>query len=472
MMKRGYFFRNCSAYIIMVSVLSAFSAVPVSANSAQTKWSGTTSTGTIVTDTDCPVIVESEVLTFDIQEFPKHHYKEISEYLSYSSNVTAEYTFYNPADYTISATLIFPFGAVPDYGYLYDSYTGERLLNTDTEKYNITVDGEAIEKTLRHTLTYFGSQFELSKDMALLHDGFIKDDFYSPDMPVTKYTYIPQNVNLETYNAANAAFVLSADPTKSRVLMENQNGGKLLDDAVQLECWVDSGKFVINVIGEALSQMPEWKFYENGACEKEIGGNMVLTDTEVTTLKDFALTAYDESSGVSETDWYNAVVESMKSLEWSNGAISGADFQFDISERLLRWFEYDITLEAGDRIVNTVTAPIYPSFNMNYDPTIYQYTYLLSPAKTWKSFGTLDIIVNTPFYITESCPEGFERTDNGYAYHLTRLPNEELTFTLCSDPDPKLPAFNNSRVLMPVIILAVVILAIAAILLKRKKHQG
>ncbi len=469
MMKKGYFFRKCSIYVIMMSALSVFFAVPVSANSAQTKWRGTTSTGIIVTDTTCPVIVENEVLTFDIQEFPKQHYKEISEYLSYSGKVTATYTFYNPADYTVSATLVFPFGTVPDYGYLYDADLDTRVLDADTEKYDITIDGKTVEKKLRHTLTDFGSQFELSKDMALLHDGFMNDDFYDPDMPVTQYTYIPEGVDTETYDAASTAFVLSADPTKTKVLMENQNGGKLLDEAIELQGWVENGEFIVHVIGEPLSQMPEWKFYENGACEKEIDGKMILTNTEVTTLKDFALTAYTESSGVMETDWYQAVVEQMKSLEGANGSISAVDFQFDVSNRLMRWYEYDITLEAGERIVNTVSAPIYPSFDMNYDPTIYQYTYLLSPAKSWKNFGSLDIMVNTPYYMIESGSEGFAHKDNGYACHLTGLPEGELTFTLCSESEPKAPAFYNSELSMPEIVFGIDILVIAVILLRRKK---
>ncbi|MBQ3000737.1 MAG: hypothetical protein IJD63_03205, partial [Oscillospiraceae bacterium] len=90
----------------------------------------------------------------------------------------------------------------------------------------------------------------------------------------------------------------------------------------------------------------------------------------------------------------------------------------------------------------TVTAPIYPSIDTDYDPDIYGYTYLLSPAKTWKSFGTLDIVVNTPYYITESSLEGFEKTDTGYTLTLEGLPDGELTFTLSTSEDPEPPKTN------------------------------
>ena len=68
-----------------------------SANSAQTHWTGTTATGAIITNDECPIVVENENLTFDINEFPKQYYNESEDYLSYNGKVTAEYTFYNPA---------------------------------------------------------------------------------------------------------------------------------------------------------------------------------------------------------------------------------------------------------------------------------------------------------------------------------------------------------------------------------------
>ena len=279
----------CLTAVCSISLL----AVPASANSAQMRWRGTDATGAIIADENCPLVVEHELLTFDIGQFPESYYREVSDYLAYSGSVTAEYTFYNPADYSMEATLVFPFGAIPDYGYIRDSETDEMLRYSDTEKYNITVDGKTIDRTLRHTLAFWGAQFELDEDMAKLHNGFMSDPFYSPDMPVTVYSFLPSNVDVETYRAATAAFTLSTDPTKTKVYMTNQSGGKLLEDAVQMEGWVDLNKpFFLYVIGERLEHSPEWKFYENGACEKEIEGTMIEAAMEPTaplTLKDFLL---------------------------------------------------------------------------------------------------------------------------------------------------------------------------------------
>ena len=110
--------------ILMTLVLSMSS---VYANSAQTRWSGTDSTGAIVLDEDSPIIVEKELLSFDIGEFPQSYYRDVNEFVAYSAKVTAEYTFYNPSDYTVTATLAFPFGGTADYADLYDHELNKRL---------------------------------------------------------------------------------------------------------------------------------------------------------------------------------------------------------------------------------------------------------------------------------------------------------------------------------------------------------
>ena len=56
--------------LVCVFLLSAMLVVPASANSAQTQWEGVDSAGAIVRDGGSPIIVEKELLTFDIQEFP------------------------------------------------------------------------------------------------------------------------------------------------------------------------------------------------------------------------------------------------------------------------------------------------------------------------------------------------------------------------------------------------------------------
>lgn len=466
--------KRLNKIIIKVLVLLLFMMsvkTPVFANSAQTHWSGTDSTGTIILEEDCPIIVEKELLTFDIQEFPESYYKEADEFLKYSGKVTAKYTFYNPADYTVTATLAFPFGGIADYGDIYDYENEKHLINIDSDKYDITVDEKVIDKQLRHTLMYYGGQFELEKDLNKLHDGYMEDSFYKPDLQVTKYTYIAKDVDMEEHNAATAGFLLTDDNINTRLYLESQSGGSTTNQGIMCTTWVDMKKeFSVYAIGDPLKDKLDWKFYHNGACDKEIDGTMELVSTDTLTLKEFVLSKYDPKSSILDYDWYNAIVTSFKYHEWTKGAIHSAEVDLDVSDMLMRWYQYEITLEPNQRIVNTVTAPIYPSIDGDYDPAIFEYTYLLSPAKTWKEFGNLDIVINTPYYLIENSIEGFEYKNPGYELHLTGLPEGELEFTLCSKKEA-LPARKKSMDFR-LIFLAIVMIPVVILILRRDKNKG
>lgn len=471
--------KKITAGVLLILLLAEICIQPAYANSAQRHWRGTDSTGAVVTGEDCPIVVDKELLTFDVREFPEQYYPDTDSFLAYTGNVTAEYIFRNPANYAVTATLVFPFGIPPDYGHIRNNGADGALHNHDTEKYGLSVNGEAIDCKIRHTLSPWGSQFDLDKDMSKLHDGFLEDPFYTPDVDVEIFIYCPSDVNTEAYPAATAAFILSVDPAKTKVYMENQSGGRLLENAVQMQGWVNPNEpFTIYVIGEPLKEQPKWKFYENGACEKEIGGTMIpanMAPAEPLTLKDFLLQEYDPDSGILDYDWYNAMVTALNFFEWEYGAIHSEEIDFNISDRLMRWYEYTLTLAPGQTLKNAVTAPVYPAIDEGYTPSLYSYTYLLSPAKTWAQFGELEVVVKTPYYMTESGIDGFTKTDGGYALTLPGLPEGELTFTLSESETPQPPKWS-SLYLMPtefIIVVAAVLAAVGAavFLLNRRKKR-
>lgn len=165
----------------MLLLLAGGCAQPAYANSAQRHWSGTDVTGAVVTGEDCPIVVERELLTFDVQEFPEQYYPDTDSFLAYTWKVTAEYTFRNPADYTVTATLVFPFGNPPHYGeYTYDQATGRSVDVSDALKYGVTLDGKPIEAAVRHTLKARHTSFSLDEDLPKLADSYICDSFSSP----------------------------------------------------------------------------------------------------------------------------------------------------------------------------------------------------------------------------------------------------------------------------------------------------
>ena len=139
-----------------------------------------------------------------------------------------------------------------------------------------------------------------------------------------------------------------------------------------------------------------------------------------------------------EADWYNVIVYLFNMGGKDNSAVLTDIYTTrDILWYLMRWYEYEITLKPGEKIVNTVEAPIYPSIDLSYEPGVYGYTYQLSPASTWAKFGELNIDINTPFYMTETNRKDFEKNKSGYSFKSDGLPEGELKFSLSEREKPE-----------------------------------
>lgn len=413
------------------------------ANSARRIWYGVDMTGTVVKGENCPIEVEDEQLTFDISEFPNSYYEKKGDFLKYNGKVTAKYTFYNPADYKVTAKLVFPFGYYPEYGpeeYDEENQVYKRI--DDTAKFDIKINDKEIKKNLRHSLYYSDFDFDIHKEMSFLIDGYIKDDFYSPELPVTKYVYEISEVDKKLYNREVARIEIPAFDGKRRYYLEQSYGFTTNDKGnTRMDINAENGKEIeLYVMGEPVKDLPKWKFYESSSNEsKEIKGEIKLKSTSKMTFKEFALTSYDKGGQILESDWYNIIVELYKQATVEN---SGAIFTsvYDTRERLkslLRWYEYEITLAPGEKITNTIEAPMYPTIDEEYDPDIYRYNYLLSPASTWAKFGNLNVDINTPFFMTENNQSGFTKTQKGYNFKANGLPEGELRFSLSTVEKPE-----------------------------------
>lgn len=455
----------------ILAILLCLFPVSVFANSAQTYFEGISPTGAIVRGTQSPIVVEKERLTFDLQEFPQEYFADKEKYLAYTGSVTAEYTFSNPSDYDVTVQLAFPFGQTPDYGYSYDWKRETEDFAADAEKYGVLADGTPIESTVRHTLFYRGEEFSAKKDMALLLDGEMQDTFWRMDLPVTKYSWQIDGIDEETYQAARLGFRWSEDGRERKLMLLKQAGGSTNTDEIAVTRWVENGDVIeVLVFGKPLEGDLEW-FSENGAEDTPFAYTLAFLGEEEMTYADFVFADYAEDSGILRQDWYNAVTQNLKNCEWERGILGNFEYVGELDmANLLRWYTYEITVPAGGTLVNTVTAPMYPDINMNYEPPIYAYTYLLSPAQTWADFGRLEIVVNTPYDMTERGGAfDFVKTETGYQTTLEGLPEGELTFTLSTEAEPKAPQIGIPLYIKGAVALAASV-TIVFLLYPRKKN--
>ena len=419
--------------ICIVNVFTLF-MIPASANSAQTEWSGKDASGAAVLTGDCPIVVTNEVLTFDINTLPEYIYPSIDDFLRYDAKVTAEYTFYNPSDITVTAKLAFPFASRPAYFPMPNA-------EADTDRYQITVNGATVDRKVRHTISdYYG--FDLDDELASLSDEYITDEFFTPGTMVTKYTYsIPENEVLRKGDREFVAFDFDNKNRNTRIYMIDASSVVNSDGSVRVYRLANAAStFSFYAIGEPLSTPPVCRVYQSTKVKngEEVDVPVTFKGTSRMTFEDLITAKWSEESRFSKVDWYNAIVtEFIKATRESNYIRhSGFDLNPERADNIIEWYEYNITLAPGESIVNTVTAPMYPDVSSYYRPEVYTYNYYLTPAKTWASFGNLEIIVNTPYYMIGSSLDGFTKTENGYRLSLDELPDKDLGFVLSESEDP------------------------------------
>jgi len=385
-------FAAATALVIAICAFTFGATVnPAYANSAQRHWTGTNASGVGAREENCPLEVESEILTFDIREFPSNYYGEENSLDNYNARVTAEYRFYNPADYDVTATLAFPFGRAPDY-------LPDEKFDEAAKKYTVTVNGEAVKTTLRFTDS--DGNFDLS-DLDKIRDDYDNEGFYRTDLPVTAYTFRFSGIDDKTYPAATAAIEFKAENVdKTKYIVTNANSYRSTTDGCRMGVSVGNGdKIVVYVLGENVSITADrWTIYTNGGMEKPAAGTATIESKVATTLADLIFENYDENGNITRVDYFNAVADKMERGEYGGGCVTDIPRRYEM-RGLLRWYEYEMTVPAGGRAVNVVTAPMFPSIDTGRTPTVYEYEYLLSPASTWAKFGTLEIVVNTPYYI-------------------------------------------------------------------------
>lgn len=429
-------------FALLTAILSFGSYLPTvyaSANSAQPYWDGITASGEIFKGENCPLEVKKEVLIFNIDQLPSVS-MDLSEY---TASVTAEYTFYNPANYTVRSKLLFPFGAAPYYGYNQENIPD----------YEILVDGEVAQQKVRYTYieNIYSFEFDADEELKKYHEEYLPDGFFYPDMPVYKYTYTLSGE--KTFQDVVAFDVTWKGEISDREKVKTYSDYKN-QSSYRQNSWYEENEICFQI---STNQEEEITFYilgedveistiETNFSQKNPHLGTLSVHLEEKTETNFLnlVNAYNQKEFIPEQDFYNAFIHFLQTnyVEWEDYATLPhfnriIDALHESECEWMRWYEYEMEVPPMSAIVNSVTAPMYPTIN-NHDGYMrklsYDYTYLLSPAKTWSKFESLEIIINTPYELASSSIEGFRETAHWYRVILTKLPDGELTFRLL-DPD-------------------------------------
>lgn len=488
--------KRIAAAIAALIVVIPCAATPVFANSGPAWEYGVTGTGVTVRNEDSVLAVESERLIFDIKDFPPLYPAEPVEY---KSTVTAEYRFKNTSENTVHTSMAFPLGNVPDY---LNSCCPPPGIQTaqDVIAPVITVDGVEVETQIRHTYGNYLYYDGFDEGVPKILDDWYKDDFFKPDTPVKAYTV---KVDRDNYSDIVATCNVTADESKARYLCGNGYGNRMnfyyYETSFTFEDLVECGQYVFYVLGDESAISFDWKVQEEFSRFGKVGRRDVDLPVEVKeitdnagqlkypTLKDLILSGRVAGSAVSEMDYYNGIAQEY--LRTSEGDAYGGDLRSlpKTDAAFCVWYTYEVEAQPNASFVNTVTAPLYPNIHTEYSPYVYEYEYYLSPAKEWASFGKLTIEINANgYFLFHSLPVdisdgGFSTSDGTYVATFDSLPDEELTFRLCSEENPLYNHGGGTSVALYVvfIIIALIILVpslagfiVAMVYLGKNRKKG
>ena len=407
--------------------------------------------------TESGVVIENQTITYDISTFPTFD-SEAMVVEEYTGSVTTEYTLYNPTDSKVDVKLYSPFSKSANY---YSNFGDE------ITKYSISIDGSSGTITLRHGYYDYSDPYE---SITNILDEFTENEFVSPDLPVTKYTfkqtgieeegaYLAFDLNILSFNKSSFFFDLDVEKR-----LQKQSTYRLSMPAVENE-----ETFDMLVIGDPLTTPPIWNVYQNKLVNDAsmAEGKIELVGHETMTLLDYLLTFRDPSLEISDVDWYNmAVVGIQRYMMERYGFYSMKNIRMDGFIVGSIYF-CDLSILPGERATVRITAPIYPEIETNYDPPTFFYQYDLYTDNAQLFSGNITVNINTPYYIIPNEFYAFEKTNEGYS--LTMPASESFDdgtgyiaggvfFTLCEAEEPKNISQNTLSNLLGVLIVVFIIL--------------
>ncbi|HKL84360.1 MAG TPA: hypothetical protein VJZ48_02695 [Bacilli bacterium] len=414
---------------ILGLILSLFSPslIGAKANSAQHSFFGTYASGIISTDETSPVVVTKEDLVFYIDSFPTLY--DTENLSSYDSRVSATYTFHNPAAYNVTSRLVFPLGTQPDY------IDNEDYLNA-VAGYDIKVDDVVVDKTIRYTYSNT-NQFNIEEDLPRLRDTVQDHDFFNDELAVFRYEVRVTAPSVQS--GTDIAVEINVPSDFTGIIISNKHRGhQTTFSGAKIRYWIDNAdSFFVYTLGQPFDTFADNitvfdSFYQGD----EIDATATIVNKVAIDFDSLINRYRDDIPYVNDVDYKNAMIDWLDERFATNRTRFDNEYVFNIQHHLLTWYDYEMTVNAGESVTNQVIAPLFPHVRTDYDPSVYNYDYLLTPASTWADFSNLTIEIVTPYYLTTTNILGFSKTATGYILTLDELPEEDLTFQLSTGENP------------------------------------
>lgn len=314
------------------------------------------------------------------------------------NNIDLTYTFSNSSNEDINATFALPFTS--------------NYVNEEYGDYKILVDNNVINSNYRYT---YGEDFYAQDDINKISNDY-KVGKISDETVVYKHTYhIDKNnvvINFFVDENINDKYIFGDFASRY-----HKYGSNKIIFTVEIN--YDYNYFDIYFIDKDIDFFSDVKVYSNG---NEITSYTISeTSKEELTFKDLMFKFYNPKTNISQVDWYNALQDKLK---FDNYNISGIDY-FNMSYGLNRWIEYSVVIPSNSTVTNELIYPIL--YSDNYYSVFFNFAFFKG---NFKSVQSLDIIIDTPYFIVNS---DVEKDNNIYSFHYDNPDDFILDLKLESD---------------------------------------
>ncbi len=424
--------RSVSCLLTLSALLPAL-LQPASANSAPTRWSGSPGSEVLAVEENCPISVTHEDLSFRVTESVDY---------SLRAQVEAIYQMENPTAEAQKVQMAFSLE--------------EAVAAFDPATVSVTAAGEALP-------------------FQLVWDGVSPD--YAPK------TFDPnQTGTLYTFTLAR----LPEDTDNDLTLLSPAGPLWVTFDGIHSYSGEEDGTCTLGTsVGATV-----WVYALEGDLDYTVSGEYTVETEELPFAQHFQsyLEAQYGERYAEHLDSLTAYKYRQLEEQWANNPVVMMDWleNYDHSDLPLQ-FLYTVDFPAEE------TVEVAVAYNTRSDGVRkgtadwqHTFTYLLSPAQHWASFGTLDLTVDAtksgyPYVIASSLPLE-EQPDGSYAAHSEGLPTEDLSFNLYSAPELSLSDRVTSALgittytlaFLPFLAVPVLVIAAVVVLLvvrhRRKKR--
>ena len=370
--------------------------------------------GLVNFDVDGRIVTQSREVVFDVSSFP----------LKYD-----DYNSINVQDYEASVKV----------STVYENVTGKDVVvragisvgtrndefSLFNDRYRITVDGVEIERADRYA---YRGRYAWSEDaeetVSLLRDERRTDGIFDADTVVKEYVY---KVCCDT----EGEFDLFVKADLSEGLAFFAEGEKYLEsddfiiyrtrarDGDEIKCYAVGGD--MNILFQTE------KDGTGAACEAVLAKR---TDKSLAEVADGSCVIGDSERV--RTDWFNLLISYLEDGLSDKDTDPFTDTESFAEKYTVLIKEYSFEIKAGNNVTCTLTAPLFPNIDEQYDPYMYRYEFSAGRNEKYADGYLTRYVINTPYFLT-GLPS-VEKTEDGY---VIEDKYSSVCFSLCSDENPK-----------------------------------